>query len=527
MNEREDLKAFLDNELPPVRMDEVRAAVETDPELAHELEELRQLSVSIRAAAFNPVPVGLESTLAAVGKKRNDLVRLRMGLGIGIAVTACVCAVAMVAVLKGSSSADDVGAVAMNDSALSSKSFISGASPMAEDHADQAKTKMALRAPNKSAGAFRDNPAVMAKSAAASPVTSPHPEAPRAGRTIPEKPAAPAAKVLSTPVASGMDRVSAGHKPFKDSEPTPFAATSKAPAYAISPPPVMLEVASVSDAEAKLRQTIGAHNGSVVSVTSVSAIGEGARQVTVTVPDSEYALTVAAIQDLKKANLTANLAIGGVQTQAPVNQGAGGGGGFGGGGFGGPGGPPIHAGIGGQFGGQGGGQQGSQGGGQGGGQAGFDGFQGRRTRQAVGGRTKEQNFGGQGRGGGSQNVPSNSGNQQAKDVDPSNNSANRSINDNPQTTNGRIDATKAESEKRDSQAAQTKSAQKRLAPPDIKNRAFNPSGLAGAAEANKVLAKPTFRSQYKRPAGSRTIVLILRPVAAVPANRPPAGKIGP
>jgi len=516
MNEREDLKAFLDNELPPGRMDEMRAAVEKDPELAHELEELRQLSVSIRAAAFNPVPVGLESTLAAVGKKRHDLMRLRMGLGIGIAVTACMSAVAMVAVLKGSSSADDVGAVAMNDSATSAKSFVSGASPMTEDQADKAKARMPAIGYEKPADVSQHQPAAVAKSAAAAPVMSLRREAPRPDRTVPDQPAAPAAKVLSTPVASEMDRVATARKPFNDSEPTHFDATSKAPPSASSQPPVMLEVASVSDAEARLRQTIGAHNGAVVSVTSVSAIGEGARQVTVTVPDAEYASTVAAIQDLKKANPTANLAVGDVQTQAPMNQGAGGGG-FGGGGFGGPGGAPAHAGSGSQFGGQGGGQQGSQGGGQ----AAFGGYGGGRARTATGAR-KEQNFGAQGRGGGSQNVPSNSGNQQAKDGDQLNNSANRSINDNPQTMSGRIDTTKTESQKRDKQGVQ-----KQVAPQDIKNRTFKPSGLAGAADAINGLAKPTFRSQYKRPVGNHTIVLILRPIPPAPANRPPAGKIGP
>lgn len=68
MNEiREDLKAFVDGELAPERMDEVRRAVEADPALQQEVEYMRLLGMEIRRMAAEPEIVGKE---AAVSKFR-------------------------------------------------------------------------------------------------------------------------------------------------------------------------------------------------------------------------------------------------------------------------------------------------------------------------------------------------------------------------------------------------------------------------------------------------------------------------
>lgn len=68
MNEiREDLKAFVDGELTPERMNEVRLAIEADPALQQEVEYMRLLGMEIRRLAAEPEVVGKE---AAVSKFR-------------------------------------------------------------------------------------------------------------------------------------------------------------------------------------------------------------------------------------------------------------------------------------------------------------------------------------------------------------------------------------------------------------------------------------------------------------------------
>jgi len=66
MTVRDDLKAFLDNELPPARMEEVKAAVESDSSLRAELECLKSIAESIRAYAAEPEVVGMEATLQRI-----------------------------------------------------------------------------------------------------------------------------------------------------------------------------------------------------------------------------------------------------------------------------------------------------------------------------------------------------------------------------------------------------------------------------------------------------------------------------
>lgn len=68
MNLRDDLKAYLDGELAPERMAEMREAIDRDPALAQEAEELGQISHTLRAAAAQPAALGLEATLRALEK---------------------------------------------------------------------------------------------------------------------------------------------------------------------------------------------------------------------------------------------------------------------------------------------------------------------------------------------------------------------------------------------------------------------------------------------------------------------------
>lgn len=68
MNPHDDLKAYLDGELPAEQMAEMREAIEGDPMLAHEAKELESISLTLRHAAAQPQAVGLEETLRALGR---------------------------------------------------------------------------------------------------------------------------------------------------------------------------------------------------------------------------------------------------------------------------------------------------------------------------------------------------------------------------------------------------------------------------------------------------------------------------
>jgi hypothetical protein len=70
MSIREDLKAYVDGELDAARAAEVRAALESDPQLREEAEQLKLLSQEIRQFAAEPQVFGLERTLLALRPRR-------------------------------------------------------------------------------------------------------------------------------------------------------------------------------------------------------------------------------------------------------------------------------------------------------------------------------------------------------------------------------------------------------------------------------------------------------------------------
>ncbi|MCX7798784.1 MAG: DUF4349 domain-containing protein [Fimbriimonadales bacterium] len=63
MSVRENLKAYLDRELSEQEASAVRAALEGDPSLRRELEEMESIGEEVRRLAADPQPVGLEATL--------------------------------------------------------------------------------------------------------------------------------------------------------------------------------------------------------------------------------------------------------------------------------------------------------------------------------------------------------------------------------------------------------------------------------------------------------------------------------
>lgn len=94
MDVREDLKAYLDGEISPERAEEVRKAIERDPELQQEVQFMNILTGHIKSASSSPSPSGLEAT---VGKLKPSLSRRRTAriMQLGLAA-ACVVALGFV-----------------------------------------------------------------------------------------------------------------------------------------------------------------------------------------------------------------------------------------------------------------------------------------------------------------------------------------------------------------------------------------------------------------------------------------------
>ncbi|MCW5937932.1 MAG: DUF4349 domain-containing protein [Fimbriimonadaceae bacterium] len=67
---REDLKAFIDDELDPGRAAEVQAAIDRDPGLRRDYEVMKLISQEVQESARQPEPKGLEETLDKVARPR-------------------------------------------------------------------------------------------------------------------------------------------------------------------------------------------------------------------------------------------------------------------------------------------------------------------------------------------------------------------------------------------------------------------------------------------------------------------------
>jgi len=73
MINRDDLKAYVDGELSPVQMAAIRDAIDGDPVLAQEVEQISNLTHTIRASVPMPEIRGLDETLSALRKSRNPM----------------------------------------------------------------------------------------------------------------------------------------------------------------------------------------------------------------------------------------------------------------------------------------------------------------------------------------------------------------------------------------------------------------------------------------------------------------------
>lgn len=72
MNMREELKAFIDNEVSEQDRTRILKEIQNNPELQAEVIELRQMSRMIKEEAWQPQPVGLERTLGALQTAKRD-----------------------------------------------------------------------------------------------------------------------------------------------------------------------------------------------------------------------------------------------------------------------------------------------------------------------------------------------------------------------------------------------------------------------------------------------------------------------
>lgn len=70
MNEREDLKAYLDGELSPERSEQMRLAIAADPELQAEADSFRRISSDLQEMAQIPPIHGLDQALARISPSR-------------------------------------------------------------------------------------------------------------------------------------------------------------------------------------------------------------------------------------------------------------------------------------------------------------------------------------------------------------------------------------------------------------------------------------------------------------------------
>lgn len=71
----DDLKAYVDGELPPDAAERLRTALDADPALAREADALRALGVALRRLP-EPDPVGRAATLAALQRRPKPLWRV-------------------------------------------------------------------------------------------------------------------------------------------------------------------------------------------------------------------------------------------------------------------------------------------------------------------------------------------------------------------------------------------------------------------------------------------------------------------
>jgi hypothetical protein len=242
MEFQEDLKAFLDGELDPMREELIRRALAERPELQQELDQVRAIGDCLRAEP-QPVPHGLEETLISLqrGRPRRSTPTWLFGLGFAGAA-----ALAFAVFVRTAS--PDLSA----DSAVAMKS----AAPVESGMLNRAVDKMA--------------DAAQAPRAAVSGATKAAPENPTKSLASPKAPK----KNHSAPVGGSVNTLKKG----AEAPMTSPAASIEPSLLAITPhqdnPPVELTVSSLAAAESLLA-AINRDNKAVV-IPEVEQAGDSA-----------------------------------------------------------------------------------------------------------------------------------------------------------------------------------------------------------------------------------------------------------
>lgn len=85
---REDIKAYIDGELSPERMQEVRTALEQDPELMQEYLAMKDITQKLQSLVRQPQVKGVEQTMQKIAPRR----RFRLIEGFAVTAVLAICA---------------------------------------------------------------------------------------------------------------------------------------------------------------------------------------------------------------------------------------------------------------------------------------------------------------------------------------------------------------------------------------------------------------------------------------------------
>jgi hypothetical protein len=299
MSIRDDLKAYLDQELPAARAEEVRQAIEADPALQQEVRIMKLLTKEIQEEAKEPTVIGAEETLAAVrGKPTGPRRKLMLGLVGGLLAIMVIAAIGpMIHRMSGSNNDAQVAAVVPADSNVSTPAPV-------QDEVESKSSKAAspgyaLRKPNAAgAGGSFASPSSDGGAASASP--SADPDAPNPANGLPKE---DGTQLKRTRIMTETNNSSGGASPTT-SAPT---AQKLAPGHrVIQSADLTLTVKDASAAEDKATAIVSSAGGFIES-SNMQAAEEGVptANLTVRVPVERFASVLTSLRALgvKKADV--------------------------------------------------------------------------------------------------------------------------------------------------------------------------------------------------------------------------------
>jgi hypothetical protein len=100
---RQDLKAFIDGELSQERTQQIKEAVENDPELQKELEFMKKISLSLKELKHGPQPTGFEKISRKINYPKKSLLSWQMKSAIAVVFLAVISVASIPILFKNSS----------------------------------------------------------------------------------------------------------------------------------------------------------------------------------------------------------------------------------------------------------------------------------------------------------------------------------------------------------------------------------------------------------------------------------------